>query len=87
MTTPSRHEDDDQVSRQIREFVNEDLDIDDEVFINEEGVDIPQRKTWKNVIEFNKKMNGKLFKKKEQSFEAEAVKLKVEKAKAEKLKL
>lgn len=32
-------------------------------------------------------MNGKLFKKKEQSFEAEAVKLKVEKAKAEKLKL
>lgn len=45
MTTPSRHEDDDQVSRQIREFVNEDLDIDDEVFINEEGVDIPQRKT------------------------------------------
>lgn len=67
--------------------MNEDLDIDDEVFINEEGVDIPQRKTWKNVIEFNKKMNGKVSKKKEQSFEAEAVKLKVEKAKAEKLKL
>ena len=83
MATPTRHEDDDQVSRQIREFVNEDLDIDDEVFINEEGVDIPQRKTRKNVIEFNEKMNGKVFKKKEQSFKAEAVKYKVEKALSE----